>query len=307
MGWKKINLKFRKFAKTLIESHDINDDKEMADFDDNISNEDNDFTIQIPSEENLSLNKEEEDEYNEDLNQGEQAKDTKESLASINYIDEDFSIYDTQVKTYDFKIYEAQSKNEKPLNRVKSVLIDVKAYVRDNNIQTYKDLDEFDKESLDNYIEKFKIDEEPNTSNSTLDQIVENKQDEKARSFSNLSEFSNSTNDTKSIDVSFIYPSSSNSKLMSESMVSDASFLESIELKGCCINSFGLVGANMPVNWYDEKSTTDAEDSISLTTENKFIKTVEWRVALLNDLIKRNLREHSNIDKISNPYENDVS
>jgi hypothetical protein len=52
-------------------------------------------------------------------------------------------------------------------------------------------------------------------------------------------------------------------------------------------------------------------DSDDAVTEDKInfknlVKISKWRIDLLNDLKKRNLKEFSNIDKISVPYENDV-
>lgn len=72
--------------------------------------------------------------------------------------------------------------------------------------------------------------------------------------------------------------------------------LVDIDYHYVCVNSLTL--KNIPIPWYDSES-----ESIKKTFE---INT-KWRDDILNELIKRNLKEFRTVDKISVPYANDAS
>lgn len=92
---------------------------------------------------------------------------------------------------------------------------------------------------------------------------------------------------------------SSSTKFSMNGSFSEPNEYFELDLCSCSATSFQL--APPPNNWFDENKET--QDNIS----NKVPAQIEWRNHLLRQLIDRNLRENTHIDKISVAYENDVS
>lgn len=86
-----------------------------------------------------------------------------------------------------------------------------------------------------------------------------------------------------------------NSSISIEELMSSFHLVD-IDYHSICINSFNL--PRIPSRWFE--SDTKPEQK-TLETNSK------WRDHILNELIRRNLREFRAIDKISIPYANDAS
>jgi hypothetical protein len=68
-----------------------------------------------------------------------------------------------------------------------------------------------------------------------------------------------------------------------------------LNLNLCSVNSFSLASSMIPSNWFDESVIISKEEN-----------SKEWKRLLLDLIRKRNFKEHTNIDKITVFYENDV-
>ena len=210
----------------------------------------------------------------------------KEVETLNNFVDVDKDIYDDNL-SFDSSKFE-NLLQENSVKKTKDPRYSITKFVKENNIENV--LKEFESNQIDSFIEEKRNEFLFESKITDLMTLPEEPKDE------DQIHNSNAFQETESM-------------ILNEFNQDDD--FSDVEFKFCDCNSFYLSLNVVPACWYDEMkditSCTDLTTSDSgASLENKFLKNIEWRLKLLNDLAKRNLKEHLNIDKISVPYENDV-
>ena len=214
----------------------------------------------------------------------------KEEELMPHFVDEDKDIYDDSL-SFDSSKFENLIQT-KALKSPKENRYSIARFVKENNIENV--LKEFESNQIDSFIEE-KRNELPSESkliDSTF--LPEEKEIQKEQ---------NQNNDSNSLRET-------DSMILNE--FNQIEEFSDVEFKFCDCNSFYLSSNVVPACWYDEmKDNTSYSDMATsdsgVSLENKLLKNIEWRLQILNELVKRNLKEHLNIDKISTPYINDLS
>jgi hypothetical protein len=220
--------------------------------------------------------------------QDEKTPHVGETEIQPNFVDEDFSIYDDN-SSFDSSKFDNIIQTRTP-NSSKEKRYSLAKFLKENNIENV--LKELETNRIDSFIEAKQNESSLESRSTVLKALKEEKIEE-----THNNEDSISFSETDSIIVNDL----------------NQEDFSGVEFKFCDSNSFYLSSNVVPACWYEEvqDKTTSSSDMTSsdsgVSLENKFLKNIEWRLKILNELTKRNLNEHLKIDKISVPYVNDVS
>jgi hypothetical protein len=292
ISWKRVNLKFRK-------AHRFNE----LGFDDEVSRVESDDKSSCAAsiiEETCDANS------TVEIGTASQAQNVEETVFYYEGSIYDDSSSNAPSASDDFQ-YPEWFSNKQKVSKLedKQMSIDVNKYKNITDLSSLVHEAEENNEGLDSYIKQLQISSQraecavelATKTRAATDALIQSQKSLKTvRSESALSKLDSFTSVTNTVGST--KEESNNSLNSVDSNVSDE--LCCLDLNCCSANSSDLTPLSVLPSWFED-SLVGAKRKLSNSEKNK-----EWKLASLDQLVKRNIREHKNIDKISVSYENDV-
>ena len=230
-----------------------------------------------------------------------QVDETSYKETKITYFEE--SIYDNNVIEDIYSIYSDEPHAQTAPNESKDAAIDLNKYVKPNRYSTLVKNVEECPAGFDAFLNKIK--EQDETSSSIYDEPAPADDEKPARTASSRSlSIRSDLNQSNTLhEPSLDTWSFKDTNSIRSEISYDPNEFVNISFKVVAANNSLINSSSIQEKWLKKNNLLDKSVTSEFALEDEPL-TLLWRTELLNDIKSRNLREYSNIDEISVPYEN---